>query len=86
MHRSYRWRSRPDVGQLERNLDELRTTVVRLRHELETKQGAVGRLEVLVRERSNRIDELANTVAVLRDQNRRLNEEADHLAALVRLL
>jgi hypothetical protein len=29
--------------------------------------------------------EQANAVAVLRDQNRRLNEEADHLAELVRL-
>jgi hypothetical protein len=39
----------------------------------------------LLRSRTERIDELANTIAVLRDQNRRLNEEADHLAALVRL-
>jgi chaperonin cofactor prefoldin len=31
------------------------------------------------------MDELANTIATLREQNRRLNEEADHLAEMVRM-
>ena len=37
--------------QLQRELDGLRTMICRLRRELETKQGVVGRLETLVHER-----------------------------------
>jgi hypothetical protein len=58
--------------------------IIRLRHELETKQGAVGRLEVLVRQRSNRIDELNGKVEQLRHQNRQLDQENESLAELVR--
>jgi hypothetical protein len=55
-----------------------RTTICSLRRELENKQGAVGRLELALIQRSERIDELANIVATLRDQNRRLDEEAEN--------
>ena len=73
----YRWKTRPDAAALERNVDELRTVIIQLRHELGNKQRHVGRLKVLLLQRSERIDELANTIAALRDQNRRLNEEAE---------
>jgi hypothetical protein len=77
MHLSYRWRSRPDAAALERNIDELRTENIRLRHELQTKQSQVGGLKPL-HQRTERIDELANTIAVLREQNQRLDAEAEH--------
>jgi hypothetical protein len=80
----YRWKSRPNIAALERNVDELRTVVIELRHELGNKQRHVGQLKVLLLQRTERIDELANVIATLRDQNRRLNEEADHLAEMVR--
>jgi chromosome segregation ATPase len=66
------------LAPLERENDQLRTTICSLRRELENKQGAVGRLELALIQRSERIDELANTIATLRDQNRRLNEEAEN--------
>jgi len=81
----YRWRSRPDAAELERNVDELRTVIIRLRRDLTNKEGYADRLEVLLRARTERMDELANTIATLREQNRRLNEEADHLAEMVRM-
>ena len=85
MQHSYRWRSHPNVSQLERNLDELRTTVIRLRHEVANKTGYVGKLEVLLRERLARIDALNGKIEQLRDQNRRLDEENEHLVEMVRL-
>ena len=84
MNWNYRWRTRPDIAQLEQNIDELRSVVIQLRHELGNKQRHVGQLKVLL-QRTERIDELANTIAVLRDQNRRLDEEAERLAQMVRL-
>jgi len=68
-----------------RENDGLRTEIVRLRHDLTHKQGHVGRLEVLLCERSNRIDQLIGTIDRLRDQNRRLDAEAERLAEMVRL-
>jgi len=43
---------------LERHIDELQTTVIRLRREIKNKQGHVGRLTILVQQRSNTIDDL----------------------------
>ena len=82
---SIRWRSRPDIAPLEHEIDALKTVVIQLRRELENKQGYAGRLEHLLRSRTERCDELANVIATLRDQNRKLSEEADHLAALFRM-
>ena len=78
-----RWKPRR-ISPLEDERDQLRMDIIRLRHELETKQGAVGRLEVLVRQRSNRIDELNGKVEQLRHQNRQLDQENESLAELVR--
>jgi chromosome segregation ATPase len=78
MHLTYRWRSRPNIAKLEHTIDRLQTELIKLRHEIETKQGHVGRLTILVQQRTEQIDELANVIATLRDQNRRLDEEAEN--------
>ena len=65
--------------------NELRTTVIRLRREIKNKQGHVGRLTILVQQRSNTIDDLRGKLEQSRQQIQQLNEEADHLAALVRM-
>jgi len=80
-----RWRSRPNVAKLERNIDQLRTVIIQLRRDLTNKEGYADRLEVLLRARTERMDEQANTIATLREQNRRLGEKADHLAKMARL-
>ena len=53
---SIRWRSRP--APLEHEIDALKTVVIQLRRELENKQGYAGRLEMLLRSRTERIDQL----------------------------
>ena len=72
-------------GPVVRRGEILGAQLVRLENALANKAAYANRLEVLLRSRTKRIDELANTIAALRDQNRRLNEEADHLAEMVRL-
>jgi hypothetical protein len=64
--------------------DGLRTEIVRLRHQLTTKQHYAGRLECLLRERMERIDQLVAQVDQLRHQNKKLDAEAEHLAEMVR--
>jgi regulator of replication initiation timing len=63
----------------------LKTTIVCLRRQIEDKQGAVSRLEILLRERLTRIDHLTAQVEQLRDQNRKLDVENELLAAMVQL-
>jgi hypothetical protein len=58
----------------------LKTVIVCLRRELENKQGAVDRLEILLHERLDRIDQLQGTV---RFKNRMLGQENGHLAAML---
>jgi predicted RNase H-like nuclease (RuvC/YqgF family) len=82
---NYHWRATPAVEQLERHIHELRTTVIRLRREVENKQGHVGRLKILVQQRSDTIDDLRGKLEQSRQEILQLNEEADHLAALVRM-
>ena len=82
---AYRWKARGDVGRLEHEIAGLRLVVIQLRHQLETRENAVRRLEILARARSTRIDNLTGTIDQLRDQNRRLDAEADRLAEMVRL-
>ena len=55
-----------------------------MRREIENREGAVGRLELLLRERMERIDELTAQVDQLRHQNKKLDAEAEHLAAMLR--
>jgi regulator of replication initiation timing len=69
--------------QLQKENDALRTEIVKLRHELTTKKHYAERLEVLLRERMERIDELYATIDQLRERNKRLEAEADHLATII---
>ena len=71
--------------EFQRQADSLKTQLVCLRSELAGKQGHVNRLEFLLCERSRRIDELNGKIDALRNQNRRLDAEAERLAEMVRL-
>jgi hypothetical protein len=75
----------PAELQLRRENDGLRTTVVCLRSELRHKQDFVGRLEYLLHQRSEMIDALHGRIDQLREQNKRLDAENEHLCEMVRL-
>ena len=77
-------RSALDKLKLQREVDGLKTTICCLRRELENREGVVGRLETLLRERLTRIDQLVAQVDQLRHQNKKLATEAEHLAEMVR--
>ena len=72
--------SRPAV---KREVDGLKTTICVLRRELENRDGAVQRLEVLLCERLTKIDQLTAQIDELRHQNKKLDEEAEHLAQMM---
>ena len=82
-HAPARQRSRAETL-LAREIDGLRTTICCLRRELENRDGAVFRLELLLRERLTRIDALSNKLAQVREQNRRLDQENEHLAEMIK--
>jgi len=85
MHLSYRWRSRPDAAALERNVDELRTVIIQLRHELTNKTGYAATLELVLKQRTQTIDDLRGKLDQLRAVNARLDAEAERLCEMVRL-
>ena len=80
MHPHHRRPTRTDLQLLKNENDGLRTEIVRLRRELENREGAVDRLELLLRERLTKIDELTAQVDQLREANKRLDAEAEHWA------
>jgi hypothetical protein len=65
--------------------DQLRMELIRLRRELENKQGAVGRLELALHQRHQTIDTLRGKLEAARAACARLDQENDALAELVRL-
>ena len=71
MQHHYRWRSRPNIAKLKQNIDQLRTVILQLRQQLQTKQTAVSGLELALRERSERIDALQGRLEQSRAQCRR---------------
>jgi len=71
-----------ELNLLQKENDGLRTEIVKLRHELTNKQGYAERLEVLLRERLERIDDLNGKLEQAREQNKRLKAEAEHQAAM----
>jgi chromosome segregation ATPase len=71
-----------ELNLLQKENDGLRNELIKLRHELTNKQGYAERLEVLLRERLERIDELTARIDQLRERNKRLEAEAEHLAAI----
>jgi chromosome segregation ATPase len=81
----YRWRTRGNIAELEHTIGQLRTTICSLRRELENKEGAVGRLELVLHQRLETIDALRDTIDQLRATNARLDAEAERLCEMVRL-
>ena len=84
MHPRHRQPTRAELQLLLKENAGLRTEIVRLRSELTSKQQYGSRLELLLRERMERIDELTAQVDQLRHQNKKLDAEAEHLAAMLR--
>jgi hypothetical protein len=78
------WKSRR-LEPLEKENDQLRTVIVCLRTELRHKEDFVGRLEYLLHQRSEMIDALHGRIDQLREQNRKLDQENEHLVEMVRL-
>ena len=64
-------------GPVVRRGEALSSQLVRLENALANKAAYANRLENLLRARTERIDELANTIALLREQNQRLDAEAE---------
>ena len=84
MHPRHRQPTRAELQLLLKENAGLRTEIVRLRSELTSKQQYASRLELLLRERMERIDELNAEVDQLRHENKKLDAEAEHLAEMVR--
>jgi hypothetical protein len=83
MNWNYHWRTRPDAAALEHLVNQLRTTVIQLRHELTNKEGYAATLELVLKQRTQTIDDLVGKLEQVRAQNRRLDAEAERLAAMV---
>ena len=72
------------VVPLQQENSALKTTIVVLRREVEIKEGHVGRLQFLLRERLTRIDDLNSRLEQARAQIQKLDGECEHLAELVK--
>jgi chromosome segregation ATPase len=62
--------------------EALGSQLVRLQEQLAAKTHYAGKLENLLRARTQRIDDLTGRLQQSQAQIRRLNEQADHLATL----
>jgi hypothetical protein len=78
------WKPKP-VTDLQRQLNAGQLKLLKANAELEHKTQCVSRLEILVAERNACIDALHCRIDRLREQNKRLDAEADRLAEMVRL-
>jgi hypothetical protein len=79
-----RWKVRK-AYKVARECKALKTQLALLHTELRHKQDFVGRLEYLLHQRTEMIDALHGRIDQLREQNRRLDAEAERLAEMVRL-
>jgi hypothetical protein len=75
---SYRWKSRPNIAPLEQALAAARSEIVRLRSDLTNKAGYAATLELVLRQRTQIIDDLVGKLEQSRAQCRRLDEEAEN--------
>ena len=82
---NYHWRTSPAVSQLEQTIDQLRAENIRLRRKLSGKEQFIDRLKVLCRERMTRIDDQRGKIDQLREQNKRLDAEAERLVDMITL-
>jgi predicted RNase H-like nuclease (RuvC/YqgF family) len=78
------WKLRKATA-LQRENETLKTQLALLHSELAHKQTFVGRLELLIHQRNERINELNDKLAQSRDQCQRLEAECEHLADIIRL-
>jgi hypothetical protein len=78
------WQSRR-LSPTEKENEQLRMTIIVLRHELTTKEGYAAKLERVLQHRLETIDAMRGRIEQLRDQNRRLDAEAERYAEMVRL-
>jgi septal ring factor EnvC (AmiA/AmiB activator) len=76
-------RRTPAAVQLKRDNDALALQLVRLREQLTNKERYAAKLELLLRERLARIDQLVAQVEQLRLKNKQLDAEAEQLAQTV---
>jgi len=83
-HPQMPWKPRAPTD-LQRQLDAAQLKLLKANAELEHKTQCVSRLEILVAERNACIDALHGRIDALREQNKRLDQEADRLAEMVRL-
>jgi hypothetical protein len=74
---------RLDAAKLEREITTLQLKLLRTNAELKLSQTYASRLEVLVHERCAMIDALHGRIDALRTENKRLEQEAEHYAALL---
>jgi hypothetical protein len=80
------WQLRPrKLEPVERELDQLRTEVVKLKHDLAGKERFLDRLQFLLRRRTETIDDLNGKLEAVRAANHRLEDECEHYAEMVRL-
>jgi hypothetical protein len=83
MQHSYRWRSRPQVSQLEQNIERLRSELIKLRRALTNKSGYATKLELVLHQRLETIDELNGRLQQSREQIRQLDLANEVLTAMI---
>jgi hypothetical protein len=76
-------RANPDALKLQQDINALRTALMRLRLELNTKTNYIAGLELVVRQRFNRIDALNEIIDRLRQQNQQLGLENAVMAQMI---
>jgi hypothetical protein len=77
------WKSHAS-SPIERECDQLRSEVSRLRQDLEGKLQFLNRLQFLLRRRTETIDDLTGKLQQARAANQKLDAECEHLAELVK--
>jgi TolA-binding protein len=72
--------------QLQRTNGTLSTQLLQLREQLRNKESYAARLEILLRQRNERIDQLTAQVDQLKEHSRHTAEEARHMAMFVGMM
>ena len=81
-----RRRARLNEIQLQRTNGALSTQLMQLREQLRNKESYAAGLEILLRQRNERIDQLTAQVDQLRQHSRQADEKAEHMAMFVGLI
>src|SRR6516164_11736627 len=81
-----RRRARLNEIQLQRTNGTLSTQLLQLREQLRNKERYASGLEILLRQRNERIDQLQGPLDQLRFKNNQSHEEAQHMAMFVGMM